>query len=771
MDKEQQDRLAEEQQLETVINVIDHKEEELLAKGSRLRKSVIALRKGFWDDVTVNLDEPDDAIETEASIKQQAELLAERERSHGLVDEQLKILRDQKDSPYFGRIDFLEDGEREVEQLYIGLASLMDEDDHDFLIYDWRAPISSLYYDYSKGEAEFTTDFGEITGEISLKRQFIIERSKLVGMFDTGVTIGDHLLQRALGNYASATMKSIVATIQAEQNKIIRNESSKYLIVQGAAGSGKTSAALQRVAYLMYRHRKVLNEDNIVLFSPNPLFNSYVSNVLPELGEANMRQTTFLKYLNKQMGSELQLESPFEQMEYILTKQEGSDYELKMASINLKSTLEFKELIDDYLESLQTAGVLFKDVVFRHKTLISHAEISEYFYEYAQDMTLSNAITHTSERLLERLAGLKEEEKREDWVMEQVELLGREEFLEASQYAQELEERDDFYDSSAEEAYLLEEIMKHAMAPLEESISNFEFVDVLATYQNVYNNFTLENVPNMWDDICRQSLKDFQNEAFPFEDATPYAYFKAKLLASNADRSVRYLFIDEAQDYTAFQLAYLQHIFPYTRMTFLGDVNQAIYAHTREGNPLQAEFAESYERIVLTKSYRSTKQIVEFTKEFSPSEDFIEPFERHGDKPKLVKVSDQQDLLPGIVSELNELQASGEETIAVICKTFAETDALYEQLKDHVTLTKIHEQSSHFQKGILILPIYLAKGIEFDAVIVPDASAEHYHTELDQSLFYTACTRAMHDLVMFSYNEPTSYITNVSEDKYQTIII
>src|SRR5690625_1997944 len=263
---------TEEQRIEGVIKEIKLKENELLAKSSGLKESVIDLRKNFWEDVTVNIEDPDDAIETEASIKQQAELLLERERTHGHISEELKTLDRLKESPYFARIDFKEDTGSLNEKVYIGIASFMDQEEENFLIYDWRAPISSLYYDHSPGKAAYQTAEDTITGDMTLKRQFIINQGELKGMFDTGVTIGDSLLQQALGNNASTTMKSIVATIQKEQNKIIRNEQSRQLIVQGVAGSGKTSAVMQRIAYLMYRYRGELDPSQMMMFSPNPLF-------------------------------------------------------------------------------------------------------------------------------------------------------------------------------------------------------------------------------------------------------------------------------------------------------------------------------------------------------------------------------------------------------------------------------------------------------------------------------------------------------------------
>ena len=759
-------RIVEQGHVDEVIKEIAKKEKIINLKTGGIKDSVVELRKEFWDDVTINLDEPEEVIETYASIKQQAELLSERERSHGQLSEQLKTLRDLKESPYFARIDFLEDCETKEDPIYIGLASFMDSEDENFLIYDWRAPISSLYYDYALGKAKYETMNGNITGEILLKRQFIIKHGLIDGMFDTGITIGDHLLQQALGNNASSTMKSIVATIQKEQNKIIRNETSKYLVVQGVAGSGKTSAALQRIAYLMYRYRETLTANNMVLFSPNPLFSSYVSHVLPELGEVNMQQTTFLQYLSKNVENELAIESPFEQIEYILTADKDADYEGRIISIELKSSLAFKSILDAYILSLGKEGILFQDIIFREEILISKEEISRHFYTLAKEVTLSNVMGLISTWLLKRISAIEEQELQEDWVMEQVELLDDEEYLQAYQYGQEQEEVEDFYNSGTEEEYLKEKVVKRFFSPLKEGVEQFEFVDVFETYCKLFEEWTPTDSPKHWKRVCGKSLESLSQKLLTWEDATPYLYVKDKILGGNADRSIRHLFIDEAQDYTAFQLAYIQHVFPYTRMTFLGDVNQAIYAHTKEGNPLQSEFDGGHERIELTKSYRSTKQIVEFTQYFSPTNTLVQPFERSGRKPLLIDVKYQEDIFKQLTSTVKELTGRGHETIAIICKTFEECDLLYDQLRNKIDLKRIDENSTTFEKGILILPIYLAKGIEFDAVIIPDASNHQYSTELDQSLFYTACTRAMHELVMLIVGEYSSFIKKAPMDKY-----
>lgn len=766
MSEDKNARIEEQRRVDDVIKEIEKKEKIIQTKTSGIKDSVVELRRDFWDDVRINLDEPEEAIETHASIKQQAELLSERERSHGQLHEQLKTLQDLKESPYFARIDFHEDGEKTEDQIYIGIASLMDSEDENFLVYDWRAPISSLYYDYALGKAEYETMNGHITGEVSLKRQFIIKNGLIEGMFDTGITIGDHLLQQALGNNASSTMTSIVATIQKEQNKIIRNETSKYLVVQGAAGSGKTSAALQRIAYLMYRYREVLTANNMILFSPNPLFSSYVSHVLPELGEVNMQQVTFLQYLSKHIESDLAIESPFEQMEYVLTSTNDKDYKTRMKSIELKSSINFKTILDEFIADLGKQGIVFNDIIFREKILISKEEVADYFYRLVPDVPIPNAIGLVSTWLLKQISAKEEHELNEDWVMEQVELLDDEEYLQAYQYAEEQEDVDDFYNSSDEEEYLKEEVVRRAFTPIKDSIKRFEFVDVFETYRNLYEEWTYTNAPKHWQEICEHSLGNLAQMLLTWEEATPYLYVKDKILGGDSDRSIRHLFIDEAQDYTAFQLSYMMQVFPYTRMTFLGDINQAIYAHTKEGNPLQSEFDGGHDRIELTKSYRSTKQIVEFSKYFSPTDGDIEPFDRNGQKPELIDVNHQGNIPKQILSTVEDLKDRGHETIAIICKTAAECDLLFNQLERHMNINRIDENTTTFEKGILILPIYLAKGIEFDAVIIPDVSHSQYVTDLDQSLLYTACTRAMHELVMLTAGDYSMFIKKAPIETY-----
>ncbi len=631
-------REEEQLRVDRVIHHIDQKAEKIIARASSIKESVIELRKDFWEDVTVNIDEPDDVIETQASIKQQAELLTQKEQSHGKLDDELKTLKRLRESPYFGRIDFHEDIEQTQEPIYIGIASLMDNSDEDFLVYDWRAPISSLYYDYSPGEAQYETMEETISGEITLKRQFIIQQGIINGMFDTGVTIGDRLLQEVLGNNASTKMKSIVATIQKEQNRIIRNKGNQYLIVQGAAGSGKTSAALQRIAYLMYAYRDILSADNIVLLSPNPLFSSYIANVLPELGETNVRQTTFLDFLENQIRHPFTIESPFEQMEYVMTRTNQQNDSIRMKNIDCKSDLSFMRLLDGFIDHLNTQDIQFRNITFRGEVLISKEQISDYFYSLDETITIPNKLELVARWLLQEIRDQQQNELDKDWVLEKTELLDKEDYQDAFYQAQKQAEHET-NEVVHEESILRKEVIKRVFAPIKKKIKEYQFVHTSAAYQRLFTDWTPDEPPENWEAIRTYTTANLAENFLPWEDAAPYLYFQHRLLGTPHDRSVRYLVVDEAQDYAGFQFACIKHIFPNARMTLLGDINQAIYSYMADENPLVAASPEeaSYEKITLTKSYRSTRQIAEFTIPFAPGNEMIEPFNREGNKPLLIQ--------------------------------------------------------------------------------------------------------------------------------------
>lgn len=745
-----------------------------------VRGDVVSMRKDFWDEVTVNFSEADDVGETSTSLRQQSQVLSEREKSHQHAFAALGKMKRLQQSPYFARIDFAEEGS-EAEPIYLGIASLLEEGDEAFLVYDWRAPISNLYYDSVPGPASYMTPSGTIEGMMTLKRQFVIRERVIKLMFDTGVTIGDELLQQVLSRSSDAQMKSIVATIQREQNRIIRNDKSRMLIVQGAAGSGKTSAALQRVAYLLYKHRDILQADQMILFSPNPMFNSYVSTVLPELGEENMLQTTFQEYLEHRLGREFQLEDPFVQIEYVLTGERDADYDDRVNGIRYKSSSSYLEVISRYKNLLERKEMRFRPLRFQGKEIVSGELITEKFYAYDPAITLANRCELLKEWLLKELAEFGKLELSEPWVEEQIQLLDAEEYQRAYQRMrrQQRGKGESFTDYEDEKTILSKMVVSNRLKPLRRWVKQLRFVDVTKLYSQLFQNpellaeLSTSNLPEDWDMICEQTLLKIRAGELFYEDATPFLYLKELILGFRSNTSIRHVIIDEAQDYSPFQLFFLKKLFPRARMTALGDLNQAIYAHAsvlQQSTTLSELYGEEEsELITLVQSYRSTKEIVEFTRAMIPGGESIVPFNRDGDLPEVQWVDDESTLHNELIKRISALKTEGFEMIAVICKTAAESLAAYEALSKDLQVKLIKKTTLSFEKGVHIIPAYLAKGVEFDAVFIYDGSDSKYTREAERKLFYTACTRAMHLLHIFSAGTPSRFILEAAPSTYVRI--
>ncbi|WP_340022898.1 RNA polymerase recycling motor HelD [Paenibacillus sp. FSL K6-1096] len=792
----------EQERLEQVKEKLKAGITKLEPEVGQLNEQARDLRRGFWEEVTVDTNSQEDFEESFFTITQQEAVLSERERSHARKLRQWKSMQRLLPSPYFGRIDFLEEGQQAVEQVYIGVSSFAEADGLSFLIYDWRTPIASLYYDYPPGQAAFETPGGgQIEGTMELKRQYQIRGGQLQHLFDSSVTIGDELLQQVLGKGADSQMRSIVATIQAEQNAIIRNDSSRMLIVQGAAGSGKTSAALQRVAYLLYKHRGRLTADQIVLFSPNPMFNSYVSTVLPELGEENMQQTTFQEYLDLWLGQQFQVEDPFDQMEVVLADRQDDGYQARLEAMAYKASGAFLRALQGYAQWLKGEGMLFNDICFRDRVLISGEQIRAKLYSYDPSIRLPNRIELVQKWLLTELARLQKEEQGAAWVEEEMNYLDNEQYAEAHGklhrdkgvfdfaekylrlqeqlvHKRELDEGDFDY-AEREEQLLSEMIVKEQFKPLRRGIKRFTFIDMAGIYRQLFSDEAAYRemtrgaaVPEHWPEICAQTREKLDGKALLYEDATPYLYLKELIEGTRTNTQVRHIFVDEGQDYSMFQYEFLKKLFPRARMTVLGDFGQAIFTQATnlygDGSPLLHLYGEEETRqFLLVRSYRSTYEIVEFTKRLLPGGEAIVPFERRGRKPVLAKLADDERKAERIVKNLAELQAEGYGSIAVITKTAAGSREAYERLSavgGTEMLRLVTKDTPTFAQGIQVIPAYLAKGVEFDAVLIYDASPQAYRRESERKLFYTACTRAMHRLQLYTAGEWTPFVEGIDRE-------
>lgn len=771
---------AEQRRVDNIVGQIQTKIQKIQRGVGAIKEHVVEIRKEFWDDVTVNLDHPDEVAETFASLKQQAEVLSEHERSHRHSHQQLNKLNRLMNSPYFGRIDFKEAGDAPLEQVYIGITSFLNDNGEQFLIYDWRAPISSLYYDYPPGPAAYVIPNGEtISGTMEMKRQFIIRDGHIKFLFDTGLTIGDELLQQILGRTSDAQMKSIVSTIQKEQNQIIRNEHSRLLIVQGAAGSGKTSAALQRVAYLLYRYRNTLRVEQIVLFSPNPMFNSYVSTVLPELGEENMTQTTFQYYLEHRLNKEFQIEDPFSQMEYVLTSPENPEFDARLSGIRFKSSNTFLEVILRFKQSLEQSGMVFKDLKFRGKVLISADRMTERFYSAYVGIPLGNRVSLLSEWLLKELTELEKQQRDEAWVEDEIEFLNMEDFQRAfiSSTKKQKTKKITFDDFLLQKDLLARFIVRERFKLVRKRASKLRFVDIPSIYAQLFKNRShipewlgAGSLPEHWQEVREQTLSALHQKQLFYEDATPYLFLKELIEGFQTNLSIRHVFIDEAQDYSPFQFEFLRRLFPGSKMTVLGDPNQSIFAHAADGSGMKTLIglfgSEEAETIHLTRSYRSTRQIVEFTRGMLKDKELVVPFNREGENPEVIRIDDPSALPRRVAEKIDQLRSQAFGSIAVICKTAAESKDAYEALNTIDNIHLVTKGTMAFEKGVLVIPSYLAKGVEFDAVIIYDGSQRRYSRETERKLFYTACTRAMHALYIYSVGELSPFIAGADSDTY-----
>lgn len=762
MTKEISEKQREQQHLDHVLDLINDKEKELKSSIKSAEGEARDINSHFFDDVKLDYDGYSTSMETALSIHQQQQLLSEREHAWQHSAKQLDTIERLKKKPYFARVDFKESNEKKPETIYIGLGSFADRDDH-FLIYDWRAPISSIYYDGKLGEVSYNSPEGEITVDMTKKRQFMIKDGKIESMFDTNESIGDQMLLEVLSEKSSTQMKSIVTTIQQEQNKIIRNTSADLLFVQGAAGSGKTSAILQRIAYLLYRYRGNLTSSDVIMFSPNQLFNDYIKNVLPEMGEQNMVQMTYWQFVSRRLPG-MEVESLFKQFE-----DQNSDTNISA----FKDSVNFFNLVTRYAKHLNKRGMIFKNVYFRDKKkpYFDKEKIKDIYYSFNENYKLANRIDATREELIKMLNRKIAPEVKKNWVMQAIEGLSRDEL-------NELYDRPDqeFSSEKEEEKFLGRKIVVKALKPVSNKINHNQFINMRAQYLSF-----LRAVPKMtdlskwniseedWQKHIEEVKENFKKHHIYMNDVSAYLYLYDLITGRRTDYEMRYAFIDEIQDYTPFQLAYLKYNFPRAKFTMLGDLNQAIFTKD-ESRSLLKQISGLFDPkktdvVQLTKSYRSTKEITDFTKQILRQGEKIEAFNRRGPKPALWERSNEQEAIEALVKILDK-NNENQRTTAVITKDLASAKQVAEQLKQKgEKATLIATANQRLVPGTLVVPSYLAKGLEFDAVVMWDASKENYHKLDETQLVYTITSRAMYELDIIYIGEK-SPLLDVDSDTY-----
>ena len=760
---ENSEEALEQKHLDNIMKQIKEREKSLKKSIKSAEGEARNLNSHFFDDVKLDYDGYSTSMETALSIHQQQQLLSEREHAWQHSAKQLDTVERLEKRPYFARVDFKEQGEKKPETIYIGLGSFADKNDH-FLIYDWRAPISSIYYDGKLGEVSYNSPEGKITVDMTKKRQFMIEDGKIVNMFDTNESIGDQMLLEVLSEKSSTQMKSIVTTIQQEQNKIIRNTSADLLFVQGAAGSGKTSAILQRIAFLLYRYRGNLTSSDVIMFSPNQLFNDYIKNVLPEMGEQNMVQMTYWQFVARRLPG-MNVENLFKQFE-----DQNADTNIS----KFKDSVNFFNLVTRYAKHLNKRGVVFKNIYFhdKKKPYFDKEKIKEIYYSYNENYNLANRIDATREELIKMLNRKIAPEVRKAWVARTIEGMSQSEL-------NELYDRPDqeFESEAKEEAFLGRKIVLKALKGVHKRILHNHFINMRAQYLSF-----LRAVPKMvdlakwnideedWMHHIDEVKENFKKHDIAITDVSAYLYLYDLITGRRTDYEMRYAFIDEIQDYTPFQLAYLKYNFPRAKFTMLGDLNQAIFTKDESRSLLKQISGlfdpEKIDVVQLTKSYRSTKQLTNFTKQILRQGEKIEAFNRQGPKPVIWgRDSDEQaiDVLVDVLRD-NEKRKM---TTAIITKDLAGAKFVHEKLSEKgEKSTLIATANQRLVDGTLVIPSYLAKGLEFDAVVMWGANKKNYHQLDETQLVYTITSRAMYKLDVI-YTSEKSPLLDVDPVTYE----
>lgn len=620
----------------------------------------------------------------------------------------LRNLRFLKQSPYFAKIKFIPDGEEAGRDIYIGTGGFWSEKDKKAKIYDWRAPVSALYYDYELGKGSYrVTDttgpsptVTEYTGEITEKYQYQIKDGSMLYMADTGQRVSDELLLKALGGNAPEKMRPVVATIQKEQNSIIRDASSKELVVDGRAGSGKTVIAMHRLAWLLYNKRKTLNTGNVLILSPNNVFSDYISDVLPELMENSVPEKQWDDLVEELVFADAEHESRAEQAEVILRSEPDS---ARIRNIRLKTSVAFFDAFEEYIDKIFIGETKFRDFHYEKMT-VPKEKLEKYFFGSFSSLPAYERYYNIAYFILD-------------------------EFMEKNQ----------------------KEYSENRREKMQRSIQNL-----------LIQQFSEKNIVKIYTDFLSvvagafEGAEHYTDETgrICYEDMQVLFYLQIKLYGCNTYKDLKHCVIDEMQDYSVFQFAVMKMIFGGSK-TILGDRFQVLLPNEEE-NVLDAIIRIFPDRTlkILNKTYRSTAEIAEFCNSILGEECEAMPYARHGKKPEVSVCGSREARLEQLKEKVEGLKKSGYDSAAILCDDEALAYEVYRDLDDS-EIRFLSEQCAGYRGGIAVMSAFLAKGMEFDAVcVVSEKDVETKKmSKSDLSAYYISCTRALHELYVFGIKE------------------
>lgn len=685
--------IMEEGKLEETLKILNNEILNYLSKRKNITDYIVDYRKKVIEEYRDDEDKVIEYFDHENYVKEEA---------FKTIDKRLKEFTILKDSPYFGKITFTEEDEG-AEEFYIGRFGLTPEDSYDPVIVDWRAPVASLFYKGTLGETTYECPNGSINANLLGRRQLIVKKGELKGLFDSAIDVKDDILQMVLTSNSSEKLKDIVMTIQEEQDEIIRAPKDKVVVVNGVAGSGKTTIALHRVSYLLYNFRKQFG-DKVLILGPNDIFMDYIGQVLPTLGESGVTQMTFQNFAISEIG----LEEPVKGFsEYIEEAMSGNEEALK--EYKYKSSKKFTELLDKTLEKMNEEYFEIQPVRFFDEEIVSVDEIKELFTKYYGYMPLFRR----SEKI-KRILTSKIKDKRDELVRE-LEANIKEEISKLSPDELEIEKNNLLF----KRRIRIREIVRGVMNSRDELESWINHEDTVSLYKRITN-----------------------TEALGYMDLAGILYLMVMLEGKKCKKEYKHVVIDEAQDYNTTQFKLIKELTGCKSYTIVGDSNQRLITTLEEPAMLNLEevFGDAVKEFSLLKSYRSTQQIMEYASQFL-NEDKVIPLVREGEPVIEEETTSKEDLVETIVSIIEDYQEDGLESIAVITKNKENMPEISGLLKERIKIMSFDRDDLIYNGGNVLIPAYYAKGLEFDGVIILEEGEE-----TPSLVKYIMCTRALHRL-------------------------
>ncbi|MBS6600285.1 MAG: HelD family protein [Clostridium sp.] len=690
--------IIEEEKLQKVLKILNEEILKYIEKRKAVTDYILDYRKKTVEDYKDDEDKVIDYFDHEAYVKEEA---------FKTIDKRLSEFSKLKEVPYFGKVTFTEE-EEGAEELYIGRFGLTPEETYEPIIVDWRAPIASLFYKGNLGEAEYSSPVGEIKTNIIGRRQIIIKKGELKGIFDSAVDVKDEILQMVLTSNSSEKLKDIVMTIQEEQDNIIRAPKEKVVVVNGVAGSGKTTIALHRVSYLLYNYRKQFG-DKVLILGPNDIFIDYIAQVLPSLGESGgIEQTTFENFAIDEIGLEESVKGFSEYMEEAMVGNEKALEEYKY-----KSSREFTRFLDSELNNMNKNYFNIKPVTYYGEEIVSIEEIRELFDKYYSYMPLFRRSEKIKRVLTSKIKDKRDEKVRElnKEIKDKISKLSQEELV--------IERNNLEFLRRVKIREIVREVM-NSRAELDEWIKH---ENVIELYKKITNTYELG-----------------------YMDLAGILYFMVVLEGKKCKKEIKHVVIDEAQDYNLTQFKLIKELTGCKSFTIVGDTNQRLI--TTDEAPAMTNLEELFENNIelfkLEKSYRSTQEIMEYASKFL-NENNVVPLVRNGEPVIEEEAESEEDMIETIISIIEDYEEEGLESIAIITKDKESLRKLSPLLKEKIKVLTFDREDILYKGGKVLIPAYYAKGLEFDGVILLEEG------KTNNLVKYIMCTRALHRLSVIKY--------------------